>query len=340
MPEDLEIRAEGHRGAAYVYGRSFTIWCRPGPVVLRVGNRTVARLHVAAGETVDDVTIDLGAWVSDAVPDATHSISPREPASWIEVQLPAGVTERVAINGCFDDLGWQRLGMVEGGAWVRLPLWSKRLTAISVWGRATGVWRQPAIAASRIAIERPSLSHVRALLEGDAGEAIAHGCLFLRWPGSRVIARKPYDTPDSLPGSDDDQPRNLLLDRVGPGVYDLVWVPKHGGGHVFVREDVVVPRKESMVDLGTLRLPPPAALRARVLDEEGAGVAGAVVNVEEGYARRSLRTDATGEIALPVQDPVDLEVTVEADGYARSTRILGPDDLDRPVIVVIEREGR
>ncbi len=63
LPEDLVIRAEGHRGAAYVHGSSFTIWCRPGPVVLTVEGRIVATLEIAAGETVDDVTIELGPWI-------------------------------------------------------------------------------------------------------------------------------------------------------------------------------------------------------------------------------------------------------------------------------------
>jgi hypothetical protein len=63
LPEDLVIRAEGHRGAAYVHGSQFTIWCRPGPVVLTIAGRVVATLEIAAGETVDDVTIELGSWI-------------------------------------------------------------------------------------------------------------------------------------------------------------------------------------------------------------------------------------------------------------------------------------
>ncbi len=175
-------------------------------------------------------------------------------------------------------------------------------------------------------LQPPPLTTLRVMLLDAAGHAVRDGVVAVRATGSPDLLASGWSflAMDGPPEGSAWRRDPFLLSDLGPGTFDLVWLPPGSRTPVCVRADLVVGVEGGTRDLGILRLPPPCALAVRVVDADGATVSGAVVTVARPFAGapQAAKTDRVGIARLRLVDsgPLFLEAT-EAEGRRGTVRV-------------------
>ncbi len=316
-------------------GGVYRFLCVPGAVRIAWRGRDLARVVLAEGE----VRNDLELWVPE-------DVEARASESWVEVDLSA-VTGAPAGEawGQWAARGWVRLGELGPRAVTRLPLPARGLERLRLRVHLVGVWEQPAADETRVFLHSPLRTSVRVGLLYEAGGSIREGRLIARAEGCADKVAEGYHLigtaypppPVGLPP--DPPPDRFQVWGLGPGTYDLLWLPEGSGPRVRVLSGLVIGAGGGTRDLGVLPLPPPVELDVHVLDGDGVSVAGAVVKVSRrsSTAPRAARADADGVARLRLSDagPVILEAT---DVAGRSGRLRVEDAKASPAVAI--RLGR
>lgn len=342
LPHELRFEVDGKGSVTHLGGGRFVLFCDPGPVTLMCNGHSCAHFTLEEGETLEDVMIQLGASIGEPSIEPPPDSPPPPAVSWVEVEAPEGPMGSLRLFGHFSDLGWRRLGDFAGGDPWRVNLPSRRLTEIAVCSWSHGTWRQHAHCETTIALAAPRVRRVMARIVHPGGAAAEGGWLALRWPGSAMIARDALDIGARDPTRSEvravEPPEGWQIHGVGPGAYDVVWIPVLGKAHALLRRGMVVGEQAGTVDLGTLEVLPLLHLSLRVLGPDGRGVGGAVIRVTAADMQLALRTDASGRLESPTRDPVAIEVTAEAAGYALRSTVVGTEEIQHLVVLVLEPE--
>jgi hypothetical protein len=228
-------------------GDFFEFRCVPGPVRIAWRGHELARLVVAEGEEREDVDL----WYPE---DAANP----SPGSWVDVdfsELPAQPAGEAW--GLWPNRGWQRLGSLGPKSVTRLALPAPGLARLRVRAHVVGIWEQPATDETRVLLRTPPLTTLRMTLTDASGHTVRDGVVAVRAKGSPDLLASgwSYRAMGGPPEGSAWRRDHFQASDLGPGTFDLVWLPPGSRTPVCVRADLVVGAEGGIRDLGTLRLP-------------------------------------------------------------------------------------